>query len=45
MPQVAAKPDEAEQQAQRYGATLIERYALADLRCFAVVALVLERMV
>jgi hypothetical protein len=45
LPQVAAKLDEAALQAQRYGATLTERYALRDLRCFAVVALGLERVV
>jgi hypothetical protein len=45
LPQVAAKLDEAEQQAHCYGATLIERYALHDLRGFAVVALGLERVV
>jgi hypothetical protein len=42
---VAAKLDEAAAQAQRYGQTLRERYGLADLRAFAVVALGVERLV
>ncbi|MFZ1642160.1 MAG: AAA family ATPase [Candidatus Contendobacter sp.] len=45
LPAVAAKLDEAEQQARRYGAALRERYHLTDLRTFAVVALGLERVV
>ncbi len=45
LPAVAAKLDEAEQQARRYGAALRERYHLTDLRAFAVVALGLERVV
>ena len=39
------KLNEAEEQAQRYGAALRERYGLTDLRAFAVVALGLERVV
>jgi len=42
---VATKLDEAEDQAHRYGTALRERYGLTDLRCFAVVALGLERVV
>jgi hypothetical protein len=42
---VAAKLDEAADQARRYGAALRERYALTDLRAFAVVAIGLERVV
>lgn len=45
LPLVIAKFNKAEQQAQRYGSTLIERYTLRDLRGFAVVALGLERVV
>ena len=45
LPVVAAKLDEAEDQARRYGAALRERYSLSDLRAFAVVALGLERVV
>jgi hypothetical protein len=42
---VAAKLDEAEEQARRYGAVLRQRYGLTDLRAFAVVAIGLERVV
>ena len=42
---VAAKLDEAEEQARRYGAALRERYGLTDLRAFAVVAIGMERVV
>lgn len=45
LPAVAAKLDEAESQARHYGATLRERYGLADLRAFAVVAIGFERVV
>lgn len=45
LPAVATKLDEAEDQAHRYGTALRERYGLTDLRCFAVVALGLERVV
>jgi hypothetical protein len=45
LPEVAAKLQEAEDQARRYGAALRERYRLTDLRLFAVVGLGLERVV
>ncbi len=45
LPAVAAKLDEAEAQARRYGAALRERYGLTDLRAFAVVGMGLERVV
>ena len=45
LPAVAAKLDEAQTQAERYGATLRERYGQADLRAFAVVAVGVERLV
>jgi hypothetical protein len=45
LPAVATKLDEATAQARDYGALLRERYGLADLRAFAVVALGLERLV
>ncbi|MDS4020570.1 MAG: AAA family ATPase [Candidatus Competibacter sp.] len=45
LPAVAAKLDEAGEQARRYGATLRERYGLTDLRAFAVVGIGLERVV
>lgn len=45
MPVVAAKLDEADVQARRYGATLRERYGLSELRAFAVVALGVDRVV
>ena len=45
LPAVAAKLDEAAEQARRYGATLRERYGLTELRTFAVVALGFERVV
>jgi hypothetical protein len=45
LPAVAAKLDEAADQARRYGAALRERHGLRDLRAFAVVALGLERVV
>ena len=45
LPAVAAKLNEAEEQARRYGAALRERYNLTDLRAFAVVAMGLERVV
>jgi hypothetical protein len=44
-PVVMAKLDEAEAQAQRYGAALRDRYGLTDLRAFAVVGIGLERVV
>ncbi|WPL16806.1 putative AAA-ATPase [Thiorhodovibrio winogradskyi] len=44
-PTVAAKLDEAEAQARDYGAALIKRHGLSDLRAFAVVALGVERLV
>jgi hypothetical protein len=45
LPAVAAKLDEAEDQARRYGAALRDRYRLTGLRAFAVIALGLERVV
>lgn len=45
LPQVVAKLNEAEQQVQDYGATLVKRYKLRELRGFAVVALGLKRVV
>ncbi|MEI6416072.1 MAG: AAA family ATPase, partial [Pseudomonadota bacterium] len=45
LPGVVAKLDEADDQARRYGATLIERYHLSDLHVFSVVSLGLERLV
>ena len=45
LPAVTGKLNEAEEQAQRYGAALRERYGLTDLRAFAVAALGLERVV
>ena len=45
LPAVAAKLDEAGEQARRHGATLRDRYCLTDLRAFAVVALGVERLV
>ena len=45
LPAVAAKLDEAEDQARRYGAALRERYGLTDLRAFAVAAIGMERVV
>lgn len=45
LPAVAAKLDEAEDQARRYGAALRDRYGLTGLRAFAVIALGLERVV
>lgn len=45
LPAVAAKLDEADEQARRYGATLRDRYRPADPRAFAVVALGAERLV
>lgn len=45
LPKVEEKLQEAEAQAQRYGAALRERYGLTDLRQFAVVAIGLERVV
>ncbi|MFO7640639.1 MAG: AAA family ATPase, partial [Candidatus Competibacteraceae bacterium] len=45
LPVVAAKLNEAEAQARRYGAALRERYGLTDLRSFAVVGMGLERVV
>ncbi|MTW21327.1 AAA family ATPase [Allochromatium palmeri] len=44
-PAVAARLDEAAEQARRYGATLRKRYDLTDLRILAVVAIGLERLV
>ncbi len=45
LPLVQAKLAEAEEQAQRYGAALRERYGLTDPRLFAVVGVGLERVV
>ena len=45
LPTVAAKLDEAAEQAADYGAILRDRHGLKDLRAFAVVALGLERLV
>ncbi len=45
LPVVAAKLNEAEEQARRYGAALRERYGLTDLRSFAVVGMGVERVV
>ncbi|TAN50188.1 MAG: AAA family ATPase [Methylococcaceae bacterium] len=45
LPAVAAKLEEAAEQAQRYGAALTARYGLTGLRCYAVVALGFERVV
>ena len=45
LPPIAAKLQEAADQAQRYGAALRERYGLTDLRLFAVVGVGLERVV
>ena len=45
LPAVTAKLVEAAEQAQRYGATLRERYGLTDVHAFAVVALGVERLV
>jgi hypothetical protein len=45
VPAVAAELDEAAEQVRRYGAALRARYALTDLRGFAVVALGVERLV
>lgn len=45
LPAVAAKLDEAETQARRYGAALRERHGLTDLRAFAVVGIGHERLV
>ena len=45
LPPVAAKLQEAEDQARRYGAALRERYGLTDLRLFAVAGLGVERVV
>ena len=45
LPVAAAQLDQAEDQAQRYGAALQKHYSLRDLRAFAVVALGLERVV
>jgi hypothetical protein len=45
LPLVAAKLQEAENQAHRYGAALRKRYGLTDLRAFAVVGVGLERVV
>jgi hypothetical protein len=45
LPAVAAKLDEAEEQARRYGAALRERYGLTDLRAFAVAGIGMERVV
>ena len=45
LPAVAAKLDEAEAQARRYGATLRASYGVSDLHAFAVVALGVERIV
>ena len=44
-PAVAARLEEAAQQARRYGATLRKRPDLTDLRALAVVAVGLERLV
>ena len=45
MHQVAAKLQEAANQARRYGAALRERYELTDLWLFAVAGLGVERVV
>ncbi len=45
LPAVAAKLDEAADQARCYGASLRERYGLTDLRSFAVAAIGMERVV
>jgi len=45
LPAVAARLDEAAEQARVYGATLRERHGLTDLRALAVVALGVERLV
>ena len=45
LPPVAAKLQEAADQARRYGAALRERYGLTDLRLFAVAGLGVERVV
>ena len=45
LPAVAAKLDEAAEQARVYGATLRQRHGLTDLRAYAVVALGVERLV
>ncbi len=45
LPSVIKKMDEAKDQAKRYADTLKTRYALANITCFAVVALGLERVV
>ncbi|MDZ7620918.1 MAG: AAA family ATPase [Candidatus Competibacteraceae bacterium] len=45
LPVVMAKLAEADEQAQRYGAALRDRYGLTDLRLFAVVGIGLERVV
>ena len=45
LPGVVAKLNEADDQARRYGSTLIERYGLRDLHAFSVVSLGLERLV
>ncbi|CAK0777707.1 AAA-ATPase-like protein [Gammaproteobacteria bacterium] len=45
LPAVVAKFNEADEQARRYGNTLIERYGLSKLHAFSVVALGLERLV
>jgi len=45
LPAVAAKLDEATDQAQRYGAVLQQRYGLSTVQGFAVVGMGLERVV
>ncbi len=45
LPKVAAKLEEAKDQAKRYADTLKTRYGLPTITCFAVVALGLERIV
>jgi hypothetical protein len=45
LPAVAAKLEEAESQARRYGDALVQRHGLATLRRYAVVALGFERVV
>ncbi len=45
LPAVAAKLDEATDQAQRYGAVLQQRYGLSAVQGFAVVGMGLERVV
>ena len=45
LPAVAAKLDEATDQAQRYGAVLQQRYGLSAVQGFAVVGIGLERVV